>query len=205
MPINSQRVMKTRLLALNLGVIMVQKLVKGALLGGIVLFVWGMVSWTVLPWHKIHMQKFKNEERVANAIRDGAEKSGIYVLPNLMNMPRGSEELKSSEQKMREGPFVFASVLLNGKNPDMSMSMVLNFILKVVLAYAVTWLLLQVKQMSYNRRVGFVTMVGVVIGLSSTMTKAIWFGFPAGFTLACLSEIVFGWFFAGLVIAKMVK
>jgi hypothetical protein len=184
---------------------MMQKLIKCAIIGGVVLFIWGMISWTVLPWHKVTMHRFQNEERVASAIRDNAEVSGVYVMPNLMNLPKGSEELRSAEQQMREGPFMFASIVLEGKNPDMSLSILKSFILKVVLAFIATWLLLRAKQMPYNKQVGFITMVGLVIGLSTTMTHMIWFGFPLGFSLACLFEIVFGWFFAGLVIAKMAK
>lgn len=184
---------------------MMQKLVKCGIIGGVVLFIWGIISWTVLPWHKVSMHKFQNEERVANAIRDNAAQSGVYILPNLMNLPKGSEELKAAEQSMRDGPVVFATVQLEGKNPDMSLSLLKTFILKAVLAFFVTWLLLHAKQMPYNKQVGFITMVGLVIGLSTTMTHMIWLGFPMGYSFACLFEILFGWFFAGLVIAKIAK
>ena len=170
--------------------------------GGLVLFVWGMLAWTVLPWHKMHMMKFNEESRVAKVIQDNAPMSGIYVIPNMMNLAKGSSEMKDAEEMMRSGPFVFAAVSLEGRSPGMAAPLIKGLILKIVAAFLVTWLLLHTK-LSYNKRVGFVTMVGVVIAIMATMPYWIWFGFPAGFTVACIFEMVFGWFFAGLVIAKL--
>ena len=183
---------------------MMQKLVKCGIAGGIVLFLWGMIAWTVLPWHKMHMMKFKDEARVARVVAENAAQSGIYILPNTMNIPKDSQAMMSARDAMRQGPFVFASVSLDGKSPDMGVPIVKGFILKVIAACLVTWLLLQTK-LNYNRRVGFVTMIGVVIGIMATLPHVFWLGFPLGFSVACMFEIIFGWFFAGLVIAKLAK
>jgi hypothetical protein len=183
---------------------MMQKVVKCGIAGGIVLFLWGMIAWTVLPWHKMHMMKFKDEAKVARVINENAAQSGIYVLPNTMNLPKDSQAMMEARDDMRMGPFVFASVSLEGKNPDFLAPMVKGLILKIIAACLVTWLLLNTK-LNYNRRVGFVTMVGVVIGLMATLPQVFWVGFPLGYSIACMFEIIFGWFFAGLVIGKLVK
>src|SRR5579864_3434359 len=111
---------------------MSQKLFKCALVGGFVLFLWGAISWTVLPWHKMNMMKFDSEDRVASVIEDNAPVSGLYVLPNMMNIPKGSE--KMAEAKLRENSelFMFASVSIAGKCHSMMASMVLGLILKIV-------------------------------------------------------------------------
>ena len=41
---------------------MFRPLVMGAVLGGIVVFLWSMVSWTVLPWHSADLMRFTNED-----------------------------------------------------------------------------------------------------------------------------------------------
>ena len=183
---------------------MMQKLVKCGIAGGIVLFLWGMIAWTVLPWHQMHMLKFKDEARVARVIMENTPKSGIYLLPNMMDLPKDSQALMAARDAMRQGPFMFASVSLEGKDPNMALPMFKGFILKIIAACLVTWLLMQTK-LNYNKRVGFVTMVGIVIGIMGTLPHTFWLGFPLGFSIACMFEIIFGWFFAGLVIAKLVK
>lgn len=183
---------------------MMQKLVKCALIGGLVLFLWGMLSWAILPWHKMYMHKFKDEGRVARVISDNAPESGIYMLPNMMHLDKDSEEMMDARDNMRQGPFMFASISLEGRNPDKMVSIVKCLILKIVAVFLVTWLLLQTK-MRYNRRVGFVAMVGIVIALTAALPYWIWSGFSAGFTLTYLFEMIFGWFLTGLVIAKLAK
>lgn len=181
-----------------------QKLLKCALAGGLILFIWGMVSWAVLPWHKMYMHKFDNESRVASVIKDNASESGMYVLPNMLNMQRNSDEMKEAQENMRNGPFVFAAVSLEGKNPDRVVPMVQGLVLNLVAAFLVSWLLMHTR-LNFNKSVGFVTVIGLVIALMSTIPHWIWFHFHVGFVAACIFETVLGWFFAGLAIAKIAR
>ena len=183
---------------------MLEKLLKCGIAGGVVLFLWGMMAWTVLPWHQIQMKKFEDESKVAHVIKDNASESGIYVLPNMRGIPKNSEEMDEARESMRQGPFVFAAVSLEGMKPNKAIPMVKGFVLKIISAIIVTWMVMQTK-LNYNKRVGFITMIGLLIGLLSTIPEVIWVGFPLGFSLALMFEVIFGWFFAGLVIAKLVK
>ena len=173
---------------------MTQKLVKGAILGGIVLFVWGVINWTILPWHQMHIMKFQKEESDTNVIRENVMENGIYVLPHMTER----------EGQNMDGLFMFASVCLASKHEGMGVPLVKSLILKVILAFIVTWLLLRTR-LAYNKQVGFITVIGVVIALGAAVPPWIWAAFPIGFTLACLFEIIVGWFLAGLVIAKVTK
>lgn len=183
---------------------MMQKLIKCGIAGGVVLFLWGVVSWMVLPWHQMNMLKFKDESKVARVISDNAHQSGIYILPNMQNLPRDSKAMAEARDAMRQGPFVFASVSLEGQSPNMGVPMIQGIVLKIITACLVTWLLLQTK-LKYSRKVAFVTVVGVVIALIATLPQVFWVGFPLGFSFACIFEIIVGWFLAGLVIAKLSK
>ena len=51
--------------------------VKGGILGAVILFVWGFLSWMVLPWHADSMHTFKDETAIAQSIQANASKSGI--------------------------------------------------------------------------------------------------------------------------------
>lgn len=61
---------------------MIKKLVLGAVVGGIIVFAWGAVSWMALPWHEATLQRFSNEAQIAVAVRSGAHRDGVYFLPN---------------------------------------------------------------------------------------------------------------------------
>lgn len=61
---------------------MCKGIVKGALIGGAVLYLWMLLSWMILPWHKATIHEFKNEEFVTWVLKENTGKGGIYVAPS---------------------------------------------------------------------------------------------------------------------------
>ena len=61
---------------------MYKKLAKGALIGGVTVFMWSMLSWMALTWHMQTYFKFTDEAEVAKVLKRNTSQSGIYVLPN---------------------------------------------------------------------------------------------------------------------------
>ena len=56
-------------------------LMWGALVGGAILWVWGAVSWMLLPWHHATFRAFADEGAVERTILVAAPESGVYGLP----------------------------------------------------------------------------------------------------------------------------
>ena len=178
---------------------------KCGLIGGIVLFLWSAISWTIFPWQKAQMGSFADEKEVQSTIMDNVKGSGLYVLPNLNAYANKSNEMADAKARMSTGPFVVAAVSVEGRNPNMAGSLLASLIVKIVAACLVTWLLLQVPNRNYNQSVKFVTVAGVAIALLAALPNAIWFGFPGPFVMGSIFEMIVGWFFAGLAIAKCAK
>lgn len=181
---------------------MVNKLVKCGLAGGIILFIWGAFFWKILPWHVCQRNHFTNESEVAKVIKNNAPVSGIYVLPtcDTANSPEAMQQVMT---KMQEGPYIFASVALKGKNANVVRLMAQSFIFKVIIAGFVAWLLLQTQRLGYKGSVKFVLVAGVALALAATIPYCIWFGFSGAFSFCLIIESVIGWLFAGLAMAKL--
>lgn len=180
---------------------MMQKIMKCGFIGGFILFIWGAVAWTVLPWQMNQFKTFSDEKDVRFNLRDNTPASGLYLLPSLNH--NNPEKVMEAKKQMAEGPFIFAAVKLDGRSPHMFGSSVAALITKVIAACLVSWLLFQTR-LDFNKSVKFVTVVGIVIGLLATIPYVIWFGFPGTFAISCILESAFGWFFAGLAMSKMV-
>ena len=58
-----------------------KKILVSAILGGLVLFLWGFISHEVLPLYKSSMMKFTNEDAVSQMIVANAPASGVYFMP----------------------------------------------------------------------------------------------------------------------------
>jgi hypothetical protein len=183
---------------------MIQKIMKCGLIGGFILFVWGAVSWTVLPWQKAQINSFADEKEVQSAISNNITGSGLYLLPNLNRYANKSDQLSAAKDRMSEGPFATVVVMANGRSPSMVGNAICTLIVKIISACLVTWLLLKTTNpLEFTKSVKFILVVGILIALSATLPYVIWFGYPGSFAMASLIEIVFGWFFASLAIAKI--
>jgi hypothetical protein len=181
------------------------RILKSALIGGFILFIWGAVSWTILPWQKSQMNRFSDEGDVRSAIRDNASVSGLYVMPNLQSCARNSSDLADAKARMEAGPFIVAAVSLDGRSSSTFGKMVANLIVKILAAGLATWLLTRSQYPhDYPMLVKYFTFIGLLIAISSMLPFVIWFGLPAGFAIGTMIEIIFGWFFAGLAIGRIV-
>jgi hypothetical protein len=184
---------------------MMHKIIKCGLIGGFVLFIWGAVSWSVLPWQKNQMQTFSNESEVRSALGDRGNASGLYLVPNVYGYSNDPAGLAKAQGKMKEGPFAFVSLTAEGKNPSSAGSVIASLIVKIVGASLATWLLLKTASpMGYTKVVQYITMIGILLAVMSMVPLMIWFGFPANYVIGSMIDIVFGWFFAGLAIARIV-
>lgn len=186
---------------------MQKSLALGGLVGGLALFVWGVVSYMVLPWHTAVLSKFTDEAAVAQALSAHAATSGMYILPNPHKVEPGMTEAQrqAAEEdgmtRMMSGPFMFASVGLQGAR-NRGQAMGLNVLGNILSALLVTWLLLQTSARSYWGRVGFVVMLAFTTCIIAYVPYWIWWNFSASFTLVEFADHVIGWFLVGLVLAK---
>jgi len=183
-------------------------LIKCSIVGGIVVF---MISWLVLPWHTATLNTFENEQAVVGALLANAPKDGIYVIPD-MNKEAQTQAQPSdngsygNEEPAAGTPYVFANIVRTAPGKEaMTKSIVIGVISQMIGAFIVTFLLLKAKAMKYGKRVGFVTILGLFLGLMSALPMWNWWAFPAGFTIVSILDPLIAWFFGGLVIAKLVK
>lgn len=185
-------------------------LMRCAFLGGIVVFLWGTISWMILPWHHMTMDKFNDEKRVAQVIQDNTPMSGVYVLPcfkhdSMMNQTEARENMMMGKEMMKKGPIVFAVVQKDGMRMGGAAAFILTLIIQIIAAGLITWLLMMTKAMSYMRQVLFITMIGLIAGVIVHLPDMVWSGAPFSFTLVCMLDLVIGWFLGGLVIARVCK
>lgn len=175
-------------------------LIKGTLLGGIILFVWMALSWMALPWHCATLKGFNDESSVAAIIKTNATESGIYVLPHMCG---GNDE--QHMDTTTKGPLIFTVVRRDGYDFSSPKPYIISFVIDLVAAFFVTYLLLQMRESSYWRRVWFVSVFGIAAGVLAMFPNWNWWGFSFDFTLVGFLDFVIGWFLAGLALATVTR
>lgn len=176
---------------------MSKSLIKGGLLGGLVLFVWSSLSWTVIPWHEATLKKFTGDEAITKAIMEAAPEKGIYYLPS-----QGTEE--ELWKKMETGPVAFAAIRPGSQTLGMGPLMGLQFVIQILVSSLLTWMLLQTKaDLSYMKRVLFVAVATFMAGVMVHLPNWNWWEFSTSYTLVNIIDQFVSGLLAGLVIAKV--
>src|SRR5438477_8430214 len=159
-----------------------KQLVLGSVLGAIVLFVWSAIAWMLIPWAGEPLRTFTNEDAVAQAIKANTPRSGNYLLPNEHKRTPGmtDEQYQKMEQeatdRMSRGPVIFAAVRLEPFG-SMVKPLVIGCITQFIAALLATFLLLQTSALSYAGRVGFLTLIGVIIFVGGDLDEWNWWSF----------------------------
>ncbi|MEZ4752532.1 MAG: hypothetical protein R3B54_18435 [Bdellovibrionota bacterium] len=127
----------------------------------------------------------------AERIRDGLE------------YDRVAEE--AAKNRMRTGPLLLSRPSLpEGVEPEMGRTMLLSFVIQILAAILISFLLLQTSGLAYGKRVLFVAITALAANVICQFPYWVWWGFGTSFTLVTLLDITIGWTLAGLAMAKIV-
>jgi hypothetical protein len=191
----------------NKETIMGKKLLAGVL-GGLTFFFWSFVAHEVLPLGKAGIKEIPNEQAVLSSMKANMPEDGLYLVPGL-GLPENatreqSAAMKARMHKVETGPsglLAYHPALNFSFRKALGIELGTN-ILQVLLAVI---LLGQTSLVSFGARWRFITIAGVLAGLSTNISYWNWYGFPGSYTLAYVCTIAMGFVFAGLVAAAIVK
>ena len=172
--------------------------------GGVVLFVWSAVSWMVLPWHNATFHKFDQERVVEVVLGTYAPRKGIYLLPSpAAGTP---QERKEAHGRAAKGPFAFVVMSPQGWSA-MPIHLAVGLVTQILGAMLATTLLVLVKKpkASYGEKLAFLVIFSLAAGVICHLPDWNWWGFSNEFTLLAFADLLIGWFFAALVMAKLTQ
>lgn len=186
---------------------MTKKLFLGAFVGGIIAYVWMMISWMVIPWHKDTLKTFTDESGVAQVISQNAPQAGVYVLPNTFSYDQGTprDQMEKGMKMMENGPYMMAAVRPNGVNFMSPQPYIMAFITQFIGALIVTWMLIQAKGLGYGKKWLLVALYGLAVGILSQIPMWNWWGFSSCYVTVAIIDYVIAWALAGFALAGIVK
>ena len=183
-----------------------QTLIKGALIGGVVLFVWTMISWELLPWHTAGFTSFRDEGAVAQVVSANVSGPGLYGIPGMAKTAGLSPaDQKAAEaamiKRMQEGPIVFMAVRPQGMS-SMVKPMVVELVTVVLGALLLTWLLQRSSARTHSARAQFAVVACLMAGILTALPEWNWWGFSTMYSLVGIADLMVGGLFAGLAISR---
>lgn len=175
-----------------------KNLIKGTLAGGLIAFVWSIVSWTAIPWHFDVLNAVPNETEVAQTLKN-ISNEGVYVIPNPHN-----PNMEEFHKNMTAGPYAYMMVIPNGKTPNMPVMMGTGFVMHLLIALMLTWALTKTSGLGFMGKVSFVVIAVSTGTIYAHVAYLNWWFFPLDYTLIYLVDVIVGWSLAGAAMAKLV-
>jgi hypothetical protein len=188
---------------------MLTTLFWGALAGGAIAWIWGAISWMVLPWHHATFLAFTDEPELERAILKAAPRSGVYGLPAPpryeSSMDKSARDAidRAAQQRMIDGPIVTAVVQRHGFG-SVPLAMARAFLIYMMSSAVLTWLLMMSHQPTYWERVLFVAVIGLAAGLICRLPDWNWHGYSTAYSLVNVVDHTAGAFLVGLALARIV-
>jgi hypothetical protein len=176
----------------------------GVIVGAAVYFIWGMVSWMVLPWHDKTIKPLPEEQLITDTLKIVVTEPGMYFFPSDRKADGAKIEEAAWSEKYKQGPVGVMAYSREGMEPMSPGKFVRAFIMNLVLAF----LALTILSLCRDRVQGFIPrgllvgLLGLLAGLATHGSYWNWFNFPLDFTVVGLLDETIGFTLMGLALAK---
>ena len=168
-----------------------KKLLLGALVGGIIVFGWQSLSWSVLNLHGPEYKQAPNQDAIIGSL--GHLEEGQYMIPRT-NENASRKEMEDFQKSMEGKPWAVVNYHKSLES-DMPMNVVRGLIVAIIAAFFVCWIL-----MKQNSTFGITFMSTLLIGVAGYLfipySGHIWFENP-GATTHFIDAVV-SWGLCGL-------
>lgn len=149
-----------------------KKLIIGSLVGGLIFFFWQFLSWTILDIHRPMQQYTDKQGEILEYLSKNLEE-GFYYLPTI---PEGSSS--DQAQKLMEDSIgkPWAQIYYHkAMNANMGSNMARAFVIDVLAALLICWILLKMGNASFNTILLSTIGIGLISYFLNNYTQAIWF------------------------------
>ena len=180
-----------------------KRIASAAVLGTLIMFIWGGFSHLVL-FIGAGFSPLPNEDKVIETLKSSIPAQGLYFFPGKDFRKKYSEDEESAfANKFQFGPVGMIIYRPVGGNPLSSQKLITqlisNFLSSLTASFVASLLLA-----TYWKRVLAITLLGGLACISVGMIYWNWYEFPTNFFLAQCIDLLVCFFFAGLLIAKIV-
>jgi Phr family secreted Rap phosphatase inhibitor len=149
-----------------------KKLLIGAIIGGILVFGWQTLSWTMLHLHKNEMMQAKNQDSIINYLSSQLTEEGQYYIPR-ENDNASSKEMHEFQEKMAGKPWATVSYHKAFKM-DMTMGMIRGILSAMISVFFVCWVLMKQSPTSFLTTFISCVLIGIAGYLFIPYAGHIW-------------------------------
>lgn len=179
---------------------MCKKVIIGAVLGGVVLFIWQFAVHMVLGVYDDAFVKLKDPAAVEKVLKENLTGSGMIVIP--LPEPGDSDAEAEAMEKLTTGFSLFGAVNIDGRHGFGAMLGV-QFAVNVLASALLMFVLLAANPSTLGSRLALVLCFAVFAVLTELIPNWNWGGSSLAYIGRQIGEQIVGWALVGLVLAKV--
>jgi hypothetical protein len=171
-----------------------QKILIGAVVGGILIFFWQFLSWTVLDLHRPAQQYTPKQEEILGYLRNQIDKEGTYFLPNY---PDGASA-RDRDSLMRAAarkPWAIIS-FHEAQNDNMTMNILRGLFVNILMVGLFCWIASRLNPRHFSTIFIAGLFVGLIVFINIPYTSHIWYATHD--LMAYFVDCMIAWGLAGI-------
>ncbi len=181
-----------------------KKSIIGALVGGLLIFIWQTLSWTVLDLHRPSQDYTVKQDTIMNFLNSTLDKEGGYMMPTI---PKGTsmEDANKAGEQQQGKPWAFIQY---HKSYDitpnvMIMNMVRGLVSSMFMVWLLCWILGKWNKTSFTNILMACLFVGMITFIYEPYNTYIWYKI---FDIrAHLIDAIAGWGLCGIWLGWWMK
>jgi hypothetical protein len=187
------------------------RILLAGIVAGIVVFVAGAITHMATPLGMVGLESLPREDAVIGVMKQSIPSSGLYFFHGMeqedatLTKEQKAEAERAWTEKYRQGPNGLLVYQAQGSEPFTPAQLVGEVSTNIIGALIAAFLLSTSAIAGFWGRVQFVTLLGVFASVAIDLSYWNWYRFPIDYTVAQLVDHTIGWFFGGLVLARMVR
>lgn len=171
-----------------------KKTLIASIVGGIILFMWQFLSWTILNLHGPSQQYTPNQDSILNMLKTNLDKEGGYYLPTA---PPGTSFEGMEKIATENIGKPWASIQYHAAlEYNMGLNMIRGLIADIFILWLLCWILGKLANNNFSTTFVSALFVGLIVYLNSSYTGHIWY--PSFDIRAYLIDAVVSWGLVGL-------
>ena len=152
-----------------------KKLLVGAIVGGIIIFLWQFLSFAALDLHSDAQRYTPKQDTLLNVLRSNLTE-GKYYLPGVPENASSDDEAKLMEQMVGKD---WAIIDYHAKyENDMVMNLIRSLLANIIIVYLLGWILTRGGPLSFSTILLASIFTGLIAFLNFPYANFIWFKSP---------------------------
>lgn len=181
------------------------RIVLAAIVGGLLMFVWGAFAHIALPFERAALKPVPNEAAFLTTLANDVPEAGMYAFPWIDQADASlPDQQQAWQQKLGSGPSGLLVYRPHGGEAMSPRQLATEFASNVLAALFGALLLIQLPG-GVVRRVLSMAAIGLAAWLSVSVSQWNWYGFSTPFLIGDLVDQFGGWLLAGIGMAMLIR